>query len=229
MINLAVIPARAGSTRLKNKNISILNGKPLICYTIEAVIDSELFDTILIATDSQAIIDISKEYKQVYAYRRNKFIDEKSTVLEAMLEIFYEFEYDNFDSDIFSYFLPTCPFRTSTDIKDGAALFTHKVDSVVSIVEYSDPIQLAVYKLTEPDQINPHFPHLISGDTNSKFMDKYYHPNGGFYMSKWNSLRFYNNFFKGTTRGYVMPKNRSFDINDAFDLEVANIYAKRHY
>lgn len=58
-------------------------------------------------------------------------------------------------------------------------------------------------------------------------MKRFYHPNGGFYMAKWGSLLKYKNFFKGNCWIHEIPKSRSFDINDSFDLEVAEAYDKR--
>lgn len=222
MKHLAVIPARSGSTRLKDKNWIDLLGKPLIFHTIDAVIESALFDTIIVATNSLNIHQlVGESYSKVKLYWRTDHVDEKSTVVDALLDMMKDFAVH----DTFSYFLPTCPFRNSDDIRQGMALLIEPVDFVVSVVEYSEPIQLACYRID--GFLFPHTRNLKSGDTNSKFMNKFYHPNGGFYMAKWNSFVNYKNFFKGNCVGYKMPKERSFDINNRFDLEVAESYGER--
>ena len=83
---LAVIPARGGSTRLKNKNIYPLGGKPLICHTIEAVIGSGCFDTVIVSTDSEAIAAEAQKYSEVEIYDRPaEYSGERVTVLEALV------------------------------------------------------------------------------------------------------------------------------------------------
>ena len=217
MTNLAIIPARGGSTRLKNKNILPLGGKPLICHTVEAVIESGLFDTILVATDSKAIAQVVYGYPEVgIRWRDSRYADARSTVLDALLAMLPDLD----RHDTFSYFLPTCPFRTSDDIMGGMSLLTETVTSVVSVCEYEFPIQLAV-RMSPCYDILPVQYHLVEGDTNSKYLKKHYHPNGGFYITRWDSLVRCGGFFKGIVKGYIMTKEHSLDINDAFDLEVA--------
>jgi len=216
LTKLAVIPARGGSTRLKGKNIYPLNGKPLICYTIEAVIGSGCFDTIMVSTDNDKIADVASGFKGVVVYRREqKYSTVEVTVLEALLAMMDHIP----RHDVFAYFLPTCPFRNSDDIKRGVKMLTEGINSVVSVVEYSEPIQLALIK--KGNDIVPVFDNLIVGFTNSKYVQKYYKPNGAFYMSWWGNLVKTKSFFVGNVKGYVMPKERSHDIDNVFDMFVA--------
>ena len=163
------------------------------------------------------IAEVAYHYSEVdIKWRDPKYADERSTVLDALLHMLPDL--DRYDT--FSYFLPTCPFRTSRDIIGGMALLTEGVDSVVSVVEYEFPIQLAA-ELYVGSMLVPYYSNLLLGKTNSKYLQKYYHPNGGFYIARWDSLVHHGSFFRDAIRGYVMSKEHSFDINDAFDLEVA--------
>ena len=74
MGNLAIIPARSGSKGLKDKNIKLLNGKPLLAYTIEAARESGLFDEIMVSTDSQEYADIAKQWGANVPFLRSTFI-----------------------------------------------------------------------------------------------------------------------------------------------------------
>lgn len=216
MTKLAVIPARGGSIRLKGKNIYPLNGKPLICYTIEAVVESRCFDTIIVSTDNDKIAGVASEFKEITIYRREqKYATARITVLEALLAMMDHIS----KHDIFAYFLPTCPFRNSDDIKGGIELLTNDVDSVVGIVEYSEPIQLALIK--KGNDVVPVFDNLTAGLTNSRYIQKYYRPNGTFYMSWWDSLVRTKNFFVGNVKGYEMTREKSHNIDDVFDIFVA--------
>ncbi len=212
---VAVIPARAGSTRLKDKNIYPLAGKPLICYTVESVIDSECFDTVIVSTDGEKIIDIASRYDVQIHKRPSEYATTKITVLEAMLALMEEIP----KHDVFAYFLPTCPFRDSEDIRQGMNLLTQNSDSVVSITEYSEPIQLAM--IERENNVFPIFDNLTAGITNSKYIQKYYRPNGAFYISWWKKLAINKNFFIGNVKGYKMSKIKSIDINDIDDMNIA--------
>jgi len=221
---VAVIPARGGSTRLKDKNIYPINGKPLICYTIESVIESKCFDTIIVSTDSNEIINIASDYGLEVYQREAKFATAKITVLEALLDMMTKIK----PHDIFAYFLPTCPFRNADDIKAGLSLLNQDVDSVISISDFSEPIQLALIQ-NDNNDIYPVFDNLTAGLTNSKYIQKYYRPNGAFYISWWNNIIKNKNFFIGNIKGYKIPKMRSIDINDINDIMIAEGIIKSQF
>ncbi len=214
---MAVIPARAGSTRLKGKNIHPLGGKPLIRWTVEAVLGSGCFDKVVISTDSDAIFAAVSDLDVIRHNRPAEHATVKATALNAMLNLMESEE----KHDIFAYFLPTCPFVSSKDIRDGANMLTEGVDSVVSMTQYSDPIQLAC--IMSGDNVVPIFDNLTSGLTNSKFIQKYHKPSGAFYMSWWDNLVENRNFFKGNVKGVIIPRERSVDIDDINDIKAAEV------
>ena len=217
---LAVIPARGGSKRLKNKNFYPLNGKPLITYSIEAVLGADCFDTVLVSTDSEEIASIAESYGVRVYNRPPEYATDKMTVLEALVAMMDDVP----KHDVFSYFLPTCPLVSSEDIKKGVSLLDHRADSVISVVSYADPIQLAMIK--RGDEMVPIFDNLTAGLTNSRYIQKYYKPSGAFYMSWWDNLIKNKNFFVGNVKGYEMPKKRSVDIDDLMDIRYAELILK---
>ncbi len=101
MKKLSVIPARAGSTRLKDKNIHLLGGKPLIRWTTEAVLNSGCFDKLVISTDSNRIFNAVSDLDVIRHHRPPSHATVRATVLDAMLDLMSNFE----KYDIFSYFL----------------------------------------------------------------------------------------------------------------------------
>ncbi|MBD3422617.1 MAG: hypothetical protein GF398_21080 [Chitinivibrionales bacterium] len=213
---MAVIPARGGSKRLKDKNIFPLAGKPLISYTINAVLDSDCFETVVVSTDSDKIAEVALSIQGVSIYKRSgDMANEKVTVLEALLDMMKSYK----KHDVFSFFLPTCPFRTAQDIQQGIKLLKYDVDSVISVCKYDQPMQLAMVK--KKDDIIPIYDNLTSGFTNSRFFTPYYKPNGGYYISWWDKLIRNRNFFKGNIKGYEMPKERSIDIDYLLDIKYA--------
>jgi len=212
---VAVIPARGGSTRFKNKNIVLLGEKPLICWTVEAVLNSGVFDDVYISTDSDKIFDVVKHLNVKRHIRPEHHATTRATVLDAMIDLMQNIP----KYDIFAYFLPTCPFIKSDSIKEGISMLDDYTDSVVSVSYYEEPIQLACIK--KNDYIIPIFDNLTSGLTNSKFIQKYVKPNGGFYISKWDNLLNNKNFFKGNVKGVEIPNDILVDIDYESDLKKA--------
>tara|TARA_Y100001938_G_scaffold31315_1_gene42750 strand:- start:5406 stop:6098 length:693 start_codon:yes stop_codon:yes gene_type:complete len=221
MRNIAVIPARAGSTRLKDKNVYPLGGKPLIRWTTEAVIDSGCFDSILISTDSDKIFSAVSDLPVLRHHRPAEHATVRATALGAMLHIVDDIARTD-SPDTFSYFLPTCPFVSSEDIRSGMKKLkspNSSADSVVSMTMIPETIQLAC--VMRDDLVLPVFDNLECGLTNSKFIKKYYKPSGAFYMSNFEYIRKSRNYFTGNVKGVIIPENRSVDINNLADIEYA--------
>ena len=207
--NLAVIPARGGSTRLPNKNLYILGGKPLICWIVDAVVRSERFDTIVVSTDSDDIYDAVRDMGVGRHIRPAGFLKD--------IDKYNELELNH---DTFSFFLPTCPFVEHSQIARGIdKLEHHRCDSVISMTEMQDTVQLAC--VMQEDHVLPIFDNLEAGLTNSKFIKKYYKPSGAFYMGYWDSIMKNRNFFKGDVRGVVIPPKNSVDIDTITDIQLA--------
>lgn len=222
MKKVAVIPARGGSTRFKNKNVALLGGKPLICWSVEAVLNSGEFDDVYVSTDSDKIFDAVKHLNVKRHIRPEQHATTKATVLNAMVDMMSNIP----KYDVFAYFLPTCPFIKPEFIKAGVNMLDKNTDSVVSVSYYDDPIQLACIK--RGNDIIPIFDNLTSGLTNSKFIQKYVKPNGGFYISHWDNLLENKNFFKGNVKGVEIPSELLVDIDYEYDLKKAEFMVQNN-
>lgn len=220
MKSLAVIPARGGSTRLKDKNIYPLGGKPLIRWTVEAVVESGVFDKVMVSTDSDAIFDAVKDLPIERHVRPEHHATVTATALNAMLDLM---ENTKEKYDVFSYFLPTCPFISPDDIKDGFENLSG-TDFSVSMTQIPETIQLAC--VMKEGWVLPVFDNLEAGLTNSKFIKKYYKPSGAFYMGRWDKILEHRNFFKGDVKGVMIPPERSVDINNLQDIRYAESIMK---
>ena len=86
MDNVIIIPARAGSKRIKNKNMKLFFGKPLIYYSIKAALDSKIFDKIHISSDSKKIINYAKKFKINSDFERPKYLSDDRTGIKKVLE-----------------------------------------------------------------------------------------------------------------------------------------------
>lgn len=220
--NLAVVPARGGSKRLPRKNVQKLNGKPLVCYTIEAALKSNCFQRIILSSDDEEIMALGEAYEGVDVERRpDRLSGDHVKVRELLWEIIDRPELAG-NYDVICLLLPTCPFRQASDIRAAFELLTPEIDSVVSLTQYEFPPKLSV-TIKEDGLLEPVFDPspLITGETRSQDQTPSYRPNGGIYLSWWKSFDVNRNFFKGRVRGYVMPRLASVDIDDRIDLMYA--------
>lgn len=221
---LAIIPARAGSKRLKNKNFLILNGKPLIQHTVDKLLKIKIIDKIIISSDKKNISNILKTNKKIfYDHRNPKLSNSKSPVFDTIFDLVKK----NPEFDIVSYFLPTNPLLPKIDIlKAYKKLKNFK--SVVSIIEYEDPIEISMRYSKNDGRIKPIFKNLLSNKTNSRFIKKSYRPTGCFYMSYRRDILKNKTFFSKKNCAGILYSNtaRYVDINNMSDFKYASYLLK---
>lgn len=222
---LAIIPARSGSKGLKDKNIKLLNGKPLMAYSIEEAIKSKVFEKIIVSTDSQAYAEIAKEYGAEVPFLRPSHLAEDATatndVIADLLERLSAL------GQVFKYFMilqPTSPLRTSDDIINAVKLMNDKnANAVVSLCEV-DHSPLYTGKVPEDLRIDG----FIKKDISSRRQElpQYFRINGAIYLAKADYFMEYCDLYRDRCYAYVMDKKRSIDIDDEFDFKMAEFILK---
>lgn len=127
---VALIPARSGSKRIKDKNIRPINGHPLIAYTIRSAIDSEQFDKVVVVTDSEEYARVAERYgAEVPLLRPKEIAGDKSADIEWLSWIFKYFTDSNQLFSVFSVLRPTSPLRTSQTIRRAFAEFNARPEA----------------------------------------------------------------------------------------------------
>jgi CMP-N,N'-diacetyllegionaminic acid synthase len=122
--SVAFIPARSGSKRVPNKNIKMLGDHPMLAYTIQAALDSEIFDAVICATDSEQYADIARHYGAEVPFLRSAAISgDKSPDVEWVIWMLDMLKQQNRNYDIFSILRPTSPFRLPETIRRAWGLF----------------------------------------------------------------------------------------------------------
>ncbi|MDW7695810.1 acylneuraminate cytidylyltransferase family protein [Flammeovirgaceae bacterium SG7u.111] len=232
MRNIAIIPARGGSKRLPNKNILPLAEKPLIHYTLEAVVNSALFETVILSSDDDKILDIGREIEGVTLEKREVTLaGDNIKVIDLVKSIAARKGYIN-QFETIGLFLPTCPFRTAKHIQEAYQLLSEDDLSVVSVTEMSDPVQLTLTidesKLANPEALLNPSP-LITGETRSQDFQTFYRVNGGLYIAWLKKFIEKDNFFQGKIKAYNMDKLHSVDIDYKLDLEWAEYLLKNNH
>lgn len=223
MKRLCIIPARGGSKRLPGKNIKPLNGKPLVFYTIDAAVKSNIFDKIIFTSDDDIILErVSRNYSTSLLdiiKRPIELATDTSKVIDTVM-YFIDTEYDQTWLT-----LPTSPLKDPDDFLEASFLLDNQHDSVISYTEMEFPpsLGLVVKKdktLEDYDASNP----WKTGNSRSQDHPTIYRPNGAIYGSWTNKLLSNKNYYTTRTRGYFMSRDRSIDIDTQFDFDMASFY-----
>jgi CMP-N,N'-diacetyllegionaminic acid synthase len=214
---LSIITARGGSKGLKRKNVVDLAGKPLIAWTIEASLDSKYITKTIVSSDDKEALDISKEYGANVVRRPDDLSSDSATsesvikhtidYLESMGEMF----------DIVILLQPTSPLRNSKDIDSAfEIMFNSDATAVISTSEFDNKI-LKTF-LETPDGFlkgvsNNEYPFMRRQDLPAVYMS-----NGAIYIIDVNIFNKNLSFITDRTASYLMPANKSFDVDSESDL-----------
>jgi len=215
---LCIIPARSGSKGVKNKNIRLCFGKPLIAWTIEQAKASKYIDTVIVSTDSFHIARISRSLGAGTPFLRPKSLSlDRSAISGAILHAISALKQSY---GVVLLLQPTSPLRSYRDIDNALELLTLRdAQAIVSVT-------LAEH--------HPNFYNRLPGDLcmkdfiSSKFtssnrqdMPPFYRLNGAVYVAYTKYFLKYKNFFGPKTFAYIMPPERSLDIDTIFDFYFA--------
>jgi len=224
---LAIIPARGGSKGIPGKNIRRLGGTPLIAWTIDAARSSTRVNRVIVTTESPEIMKIAVDFGADVPFQRPIELAQDDTPgVEPILHaVRWLIENEGYHPDFLCCLQPTSPFRTGDDIDQAITLAIQKnADSVVSVVPLNhNPNWMQVM------DNNGRLTDFISGGTaiNSRQeMDPVYELNGAIYLIRTDVLLEYRTFFLKNTLGYVMPQERSLDIDTPWDFHLAEMIVR---
>ncbi|MDD4979802.1 MAG: acylneuraminate cytidylyltransferase family protein [Candidatus Omnitrophica bacterium] len=222
---LALIPARGASKGVLRKNIKPLSGKPLIAWTIEEARKSKYIDRIIVSTEDKEIADISKKYgAEVPFFRPGKFAVDNSKAIDYILHTLKWLKKNGQKVyDLLILLQPTSPLRSTKDI-DGAIrfLFSKNAKAIVSVCGIDYPLN---WTNTLPKNgcmkgfINPK-----ARNKNRQELPLFYRLNGAVYVGFCDYIIRQKGFMGNKTFAYVMPKERSIDIDDNFHLKLAEFF-----
>ncbi|WP_446890900.1 acylneuraminate cytidylyltransferase family protein [Aeromonas veronii] len=221
-MNIAIIPARGGSKRLPNKNILPLSGKPLIVWTIEAALQSQLFDLVLVSTDSEAIAEASANAGAMVPFLRPaELSSDTATTNDVVTHMVAWVESQYIEVQRVALLQPTSPLRTAQHIKEAMALYDNKsATAVISVCELEHPIQYCNRLPTD---------HCLDGfiapvaNKRSQEFEPFYRINGAIYLFDRKHVGELSGIYCDSSFAYVMSKNDSVDIDDAFDFKFAEV------
>ena len=143
MKKIAIITARGGSKRIPRKNIKKFCGKPILAYSVEAALQSGLFDTVMVSTDDEEIAQAARQYgAEVPFYRSEKTSGDYATTRDLVLEVLAEYEKRGLEYELACCIYPTAPFVTAKKLKDAVSqLLDSNADTLIPVVAFSYPPQ----------------------------------------------------------------------------------------
>lgn len=223
---IAVIPARKGSKEVKDKNIRLLNNKPLIAYTIEFALKTKLFDHIIFSTDSEKYAQIAKNYGAEIPFIRPKELAQNDSKAIDVINHSLNWIIKNIkEPNYYCYLQPTTPFRNLDDMNNIIQIFNKKgADAIVSVCLCKHPPHWT-FKLIENQKLERIFKSYPDYQNRQDFI-QYYRLNGAFYFAKIPFLLKNKSFYSDKTFAYIMPPIRSIDIDTELDFRFAEYLLK---
>jgi CMP-N,N'-diacetyllegionaminic acid synthase len=225
---LAVIPARGGSKGIPNKNIVDVGGNPLIKYTIDAALGSEMLTHCVVSTDNDEISDIAKSCGALVPFKRPKHLSNDKALSLPVIQHAVEFmeAEQGYQYDLVIMLQPTTPLRQTEDIDNAInMLLDNNADSVISVVEVEGHHPLRMKRIVDGRLIN----YIDQGHEDMRprqDLPPVYIRNGAIYATIRNTLMIEDSFTGKDSRAYIMPNERSVNIDTHQDLLLAQSYFK---
>jgi CMP-N-acetylneuraminic acid synthetase len=221
---LAIIPARGGSKGIPRKNMQLLRGKPLISYSIHAALQSHTIQKTVVSTDDESIACAARQYGAEVPFLRPLHLSTDTATSVSVLQhaVRYLADKEEDPADIIVCLQPTSPLRSAEDIDQAVTLcLSTGADSVVSLC---------------PAEHHPYWMKTVVGNRVYPLMEvddeKYprrqdlppvYQLNGAVYVTRRRILLEEDRLLGGNTLAYVMPRERSVDIDTPIDLKLAEL------
>ncbi|GAB7081853.1 acylneuraminate cytidylyltransferase family protein [Megalodesulfovibrio paquesii] len=228
--SVCIIPARGGSKRIPRKNLLPLNGKPLLAYTVEAVLRAGVFSEVYVSSDDPEILELAVAVGAQADTRPQRLAGDTVKAVEIISE-FLDRPGHAGQYDVVGMCLPTCPLRTAEDVREAMARFArHRAECprLIGVTRYEFPPQLALRALAPANGSRPgciermdmREPEAYQFSTRSQEIEPLYYPNGSIYLATVETYVREKTFFGRPMTVHVMPPERSFDIDYPYQFTV---------
>ena len=204
-----------------------MNGKPLLAYSVESAIDTDIFDVVHVSTDSQQYADLAKEYGADEPFLRDESnSSDISSSWDAVREVLNKYSKIGKNFDICMLLQPTSPLREAHNIIEAYKLFKDKkAKSLTSVTEVDHPVQWC-FKIDETGYMNE-FASSPYKDCRRQELDKHYRENGAIYVVGVKDIQDpLFDFYNDKCVAYVMDKDQSIDIDTLQDFVIAETVMK---
>ncbi len=223
---LAIIPARAGSKGIKNKNVSLLAGKPLISYSIEAALSAHCFEEIVITTDCEKVKHIAQEYPVTIIDRPSELSTDLASSLDVITHALNVLAKDNKLSNYFMLLQPTSPLRTSSHIKNAVEQLEKSQKQTLVSISYCEDSPFKTLIRNGTSALSP-IRNWSDLTQPRQALPKAYKPNGAIYIAETNSFLDDQILFNKHASFFEMDKESSLDIDAPLDLFLAEHFIRQ--
>lgn len=218
MKNLCIIPARGGSKRIPRKNIKEFLGKPIIAYSIETAIETDLFDEVMVSTDDMEIAEVAKQYGAKVPFMRSaETASDFASTADVLKEVIANYKELGKEFDNFCCFYATAPLVQSKDMVEAfERLQQSDFTCVYPVVQFSYPIWRCL-DVAEDGSMKRHWPEYENA--RSQDLPKEYHDTGTFY---WYKIK---EWLSGNIKvgGIIVDETSIQDIDTETDWELAEL------
>ena len=224
MKSIAIITARGGSKRIPRKNIKEFLGKPIIAYTIEAALASNMFDQVMVSTDDDEIAEIAKKYGAMVPFMRSeKTSNDFATTADVLNEVIDEYKKLGENFEYMCCLYPTAPFVTPEAIGQAMKILEDNgADTVLPVVKFSFPPQRGV--IMKDGYLTPKYPECMP--MRSQDLEPMYHDAGQFYCMKVSSFLEQGKVVMDKTMPYMQDDMNVQDIDTPEDWAIAEVKYK---
>ncbi len=229
-MTIAIIPARGGSKRVPRKNIKLLNGKPLIHYTIETALQCNLIDKVIVSTDEDEIAEISKQINGVEVVKRSSSLSNDSAKsIDVIKHVIKKYNNKGFFFENVVLLQPTCPFRKlETLYRAIDILLNQNCDSVISHTRLLYPHPNRVKTIDSNKNISPYCEAELE-NVSQKDLPLAYYRDGSIYATKTEVILNENSFFGKKQKAVILEEENAINIDTESDWYYAEYYAKKMY
>jgi len=219
MSSICVITARGGSKRIPRKNIREFCGKPIIAYSIEAALESGVFDEVMVSTDDEGIADVARSYGASVPFMRSKRnSDDFATTADVLVEVIRAYSERGAVFDDLCCVYPTAPFITPEKLCRAKKILEGGADSVIPVVRFSFPPQRA-FVIEESGELR--FAQPEHAATRSQDLPAMYHDCGQFYYVRTGVFMKERSVLAGRCLPMEVPETEVQDIDNLVDWEIA--------
>ena len=225
MSHIAIIPARGGSKRLPKKNIKPFCGKPLITWSINAAIESKIFDEIVVSSDSDEILEIANRKEVLLRKRPDEISTDTATTEDVVSDVITWINACGVEVSTFTILQPTSPLRRAVHIIEAFKVFVEKPDInvVVSVSKCRYPLEFI--NGLQPNLSMEHF--LSKGEIKrSQQLTTAYRLNGSIIIADVSLNNSFSEFYGNKSVAYVMDDIDGPDIDTIDDFKLAECIMK---
>lgn len=222
---LGVIPARGGSKGVPRKNIRLVAGRPLIAYTLDAARGSRLLTRHIVSTDDEEIATVAQREGASVLMRPPELAEDGTPMVPVVKHALMSMKPTEGGYDFVVVLQPTTPLRTAEDIDTALRILCETgADSVISVYQVADHHPARMYRLIEgrlvPYEAEP-------AQRLRQTLPPVYHRNGAIYACRTSLLFEQETLIGSDVRPYIMPRERSINIDDELDLAFADFLLNR--